>query len=301
MFQDLVIRCEEAKRHRSKASIEKKYSPLSEEGEKYVGCTPHPVLCTTFSHTVEKEEIDTLPFTLHLSLKKRAAFTLAEVLITLGIIGVVAAMTMPSLINKYQMKSYEVAFKKQYSVFSNALNWQFMENSLSNCYYYYEPDGRYYVNIADCGQLFNNIVSYMQLTEIDDSVKSLYATSADVTTSGGKLLNTTFAYNNPVDGAKAYFSKDGAIYMFTQEFPVVIIDVNGEKGPNKWGYDAFYLILSSHNEKLDRPLLTDEFATMVEKGGMLPRNILMNKKTTEDSDFTWFWSGEGVSTDTDSD
>ena len=291
------------------------------EGWKCVGCTPHPVLCTTFSHTVEKEEIDASPFTLHLSVKKRAAFTLlegathvahshnirrvaftlAEVLITLGIIGVVAALTMPSLINKYQMKSYEVAFKKQYSVFSNALNWQFMENSLSNCYYYYEPDGRYYVNIADCGQLFNNIVSYMQLTEIDDSVKSLYATSADVTTSGGKLLNTTFAYNNPVDGAKAYFSKDGAIYMFTQEFPVVIIDVNGEKGPNKWGYDAFYLILSSHNEKLDRPLLTDEFATMVEKGGMLPRNILMNKKTTEDSDFTWFWSGEGVSTDTDSD
>lgn len=29
-------------------------------------------------------------------------FTLAEVLITLGIIGVVAAMTMPSLITKYQ-------------------------------------------------------------------------------------------------------------------------------------------------------------------------------------------------------
>ena len=34
--------------------------------------------------------------------RKRAAFTLAEILITLGIIGVVAAMTMPVLFAKYQ-------------------------------------------------------------------------------------------------------------------------------------------------------------------------------------------------------
>ena len=33
---------------------------------------------------------------------RKAAFTMAEVLITLGIIGIVAAMTLPSLIGKYQ-------------------------------------------------------------------------------------------------------------------------------------------------------------------------------------------------------
>ena len=36
---------------------------------------------------------------------RKVAFTLAEVLITLGIIGVVAAMTMPSLIQNYQEKA----------------------------------------------------------------------------------------------------------------------------------------------------------------------------------------------------
>ena len=36
--------------------------------------------------------------------KSKKAFTLAEVLITLGIIGVVVAMTMPTLINNYQKK-----------------------------------------------------------------------------------------------------------------------------------------------------------------------------------------------------
>lgn len=50
-----------------------------------------------------------------------AAFTLAEVLITLGIIGVVAAMTMPSLVNEHRNKQYVVAFKKLYSNFSNAI------------------------------------------------------------------------------------------------------------------------------------------------------------------------------------
>ena len=41
---------------------------------------------------------------------KKRAFTLAEVLITLGIIGVVAAMTIPTLISNYQKKQFEVAF-----------------------------------------------------------------------------------------------------------------------------------------------------------------------------------------------
>ena len=48
-------------------------------------------------------------------------FTLAEVLITLGIIGVVAAMTMPTLINSTQGAQYKTAFKKALSVLSQAV------------------------------------------------------------------------------------------------------------------------------------------------------------------------------------
>ena len=42
------------------------------------------------------------PLPTHHSLKRKSAFTLAEVLITLGIIGVVAAITMPVLISNVQ-------------------------------------------------------------------------------------------------------------------------------------------------------------------------------------------------------
>ena len=47
-------------------------------------------------------------------------FTLAEVLITLGIIGVVAAMTMPSLIQDKQNTERVSQLKKVYSTLSQA-------------------------------------------------------------------------------------------------------------------------------------------------------------------------------------
>src|SRR5574344_1078186 len=46
---------------------------------------------------------------------KRVAFTLAEVLIVLGIIGIVASMTIPTLMNKVAKQEYLTALKKFYS------------------------------------------------------------------------------------------------------------------------------------------------------------------------------------------
>ena len=50
---------------------------------------------------------------------RRVAFTLAEVLITLGIIGVVAALTMPALISNYKKTVYVNQLKKSVSVIEN--------------------------------------------------------------------------------------------------------------------------------------------------------------------------------------
>ncbi|PWL79727.1 hypothetical protein DBY21_02990 [Candidatus Gastranaerophilales bacterium] len=57
-----------------------------------------------------------------LTKKCQVAFTLAEVLITLGIIGIVASMTLPALIHKNQNKALEAALKKNYSAISQALD-----------------------------------------------------------------------------------------------------------------------------------------------------------------------------------
>ncbi len=53
-------------------------------------------------------------------LSQKNGFTLAEVLITLGIIGVVAALTIPTLVQNYQEKVTVNKVKKMYSTLSNA-------------------------------------------------------------------------------------------------------------------------------------------------------------------------------------
>ena len=50
----------------------------------------------------------------------KRGFTLAEVLVTLGVVGIVAAMTLPSLVNKYQSKVLETGLKKSYANLQNA-------------------------------------------------------------------------------------------------------------------------------------------------------------------------------------
>ena len=60
----------------------------------------------------------------------KKGFTLAEVLITLGIIGVVAAMTIPNMITKFTKNIVEVRLKEDYSIFQQVI--QFAEyNDLS--------------------------------------------------------------------------------------------------------------------------------------------------------------------------
>lgn len=61
---------------------------------------------------------------------KNFGFTLAEVLITLGVIGVVAALTMTTLINNINNMQYKSAYKKAYSDFSNVLSRALSEDEL---------------------------------------------------------------------------------------------------------------------------------------------------------------------------
>ena len=72
-----------------------------------------------------------LLFTTHHSLRK-TAFTLAEVLVTLGIIGIVSAMTVPTLMQNYQRQSYVTQLHKVYNELNQAtLRYQTDRNALN--------------------------------------------------------------------------------------------------------------------------------------------------------------------------
>lgn len=63
----------------------------------------------------------------------KKGFTLAEVLITLGIIGVVAAMTIPTLMTKYAKQRTETQLVKFYSMINQTLKMSVADNG--------DPDG----------------------------------------------------------------------------------------------------------------------------------------------------------------
>ncbi len=65
-------------------------------------------------------------------MKNFNAFTLAEVLITLGIIGVVAAVTMPTLISNYKKHVVETRLKQEVSLIQNAVRMAEAKHGFTN-------------------------------------------------------------------------------------------------------------------------------------------------------------------------
>jgi len=150
-------------------------------------------------------------------------FTLAEVLITLVIIGVIAAMTIPTMINNLQKNELRSQFKKQVSVISQVIQKMKIDNG--DIIYISDND-----SVTD---FRNRFIGYFSVICKNNCV--------DVS----KYRN----YINKNDDAIGYISSnsfitsDGASYAFHKGSSgniYVTVDVNGPgKKPNRWGYDTF--------------------------------------------------------------
>ena len=91
---------------------------------------------------------------------KNYGFTLAEVLITLGIIGVVAAMTMPVLIGSYRKSVTATKLEKFYSIMNQAIKLAEVDNGEASMWLPQQGDA-----FGDFGQWYN--------TYLDKNIKSL--------------------------------------------------------------------------------------------------------------------------------
>ena len=166
------------------------------------------------------------------------AFTLAEVLVTLVIIGVIAAMTIPTLINKTEKQEFVSKFKKNYSVFSSALKMAQAQNGqLTGWDWSSQQSG------------FDNIENYiLPHLQVAENCKNTTNCSLDY---DGTFLNGDFWINFKTNTDHYKFVlNDGAafaLYIITSctenntNCLDVHFDVNGSKGPNKWGRDIFTL------------------------------------------------------------
>ena len=171
-------------------------------------------------------------FTSHFSLRK-AAFTLAEVLVTLGIIGVVSAMTVPTLMQNYQRQSYVTQLHKTYNEMSQAL-------------LRYQTD-RNAINLTEAGLTdINSLDSFMK-----NYFKIVKDCGMDETACFGsnykKIDGSSINFmSTDSDGVRAYVLANGASIAIISGSNYFHLDVNGKKGPNIVGRDTFAIKIHSN-------------------------------------------------------
>ncbi len=168
---------------------------------------------------------------------KKLGFTLAEVLITLVIIGVIAAMTIPTLLGNTNAQEFRTALKKAISASNQALTLQ------------YALEGVGASDFSTADQLVNGVFAKRM---------TLIAGSSGIATTGSGLQTVTFT--NGCSGGSVFVTQDGIMYCITNyktsegadpqsigtcdafdtkpctsdlTQPNVWIDVNGAKGPDK--------------------------------------------------------------------
>ncbi len=171
---------------------------------------------------------------------KKNGFTLAEVLITLGIIGVISALTLPALLNDTQGAQVGPRLGKAASMFEQANQVLLQENSVDSLF-----DGGFYTragaNISDIESYLSNLSRYLKITHYK-------GTACNVA-----LDKNNFDHRITNNGA-SWISKDGVIYTVSfwerrkerasdpshkTMICYVLIDINRNSEPNLPETDVF--------------------------------------------------------------
>ena len=197
--------------------------------------------------------------------RRKIAFTLAEVLITLGIIGVVAALTLPSVIQNYKKQVTVNQLKKAYSTLGQVAQKAFADNGPAGFEAGAELKGDDVKAFFDTYWLpyfrgvevypinkkpnLNNNKDFYKLVNGDYDSTHVYTTY-----DAGRIFFSTadgmtyFVYminwvNNKYDENGNIISQDG-VYLSNQ---LVYVDVNGTKPPNTFGKDVFAFNIDFNN------------------------------------------------------
>lgn len=177
------------------------------------------------------------------------AFTLAEVLITIAVIGIVAALTIPAIINNTQDKELKSSLKKNYAVLSQATMQLAQDNggTIKNIVAASWGDGFAYkisqyvkYNLISAPTFIaNGIQPLGNCWANTNTVKRLDGTQG--------AYGTDFYVDNGNSGC--FITNDGAYWASYRyqadctfesiDCTVVYIDVNGPKGPNQQGRDIY--------------------------------------------------------------
>ena len=168
----------------------------------------------------------------------KKAFTMAEVLITLMILGVIATLTIPALIQNHQKKSTAVAVKKAYSEILQATQKSIADNgstdgwSANSSMAFFEQYLYPYLQIKSKNS-FNDIYpnGWLQVSGKKETELSVVKGYGVVYTLNNGM---TYTVNIYIENKKARWTS-------------ILVDINGKNPPNKLGRDIFVISAGNTN------------------------------------------------------
>lgn len=175
-------------------------------------------------------------------------FTLAEVLITLGIIGVVAALIIQNFNTKYRNHALSTQFKYAYNILYNTTNELLYENDFTTW-----PG--YGLNRSETGilEMYHKKIPNSIICNIKSEsavCKNIIKSFKDKNHTSYDWYNNILLINNTAISMTSYIkdcSFNGYQHGVNNMCLSFVVDTNSTKGPNKPGYDRFTFLLSQRS------------------------------------------------------
>lgn len=206
-------------------------------------------------------------------MKIKKGFTLAEVLITLAIIGVVASMTIPGLINNLDIdrKANEASLRKMITALNDATKMIVMLHTRNNSMTGSEIDvGDYYykyLNVTKYCQTYNKCydstvaTGKQTYTAKDGTEKSFIINMSEghpLILTDGSIVIPRILTNLCDQEIKGFYDRDLGPQKVVNACGYINVDVNGVKGPNKPGVDRYVIPIGKQGVKLDGEDIKEE-------------------------------------------
>lgn len=163
-------------------------------------------------------------------MKFKFGFTLSELLMALAIIGIIAALTVPATVNRYQRSTQLAQLKKIYTNLEHNLTLLQSENYRGTFLNSRVGDG------SDIEGFFNDYYSVKR--KCDNAFTPCFANSY-------RSIDGTNSGSFPVfNGFAVQLDDDSSIYIETSDQGAnVRVDVNGPEPPNIGGRDLFHFVI----------------------------------------------------------
>ena len=177
----------------------------------------------------------------HIGFRKNFAFTLAEVLITLGIIGIVAAMVIPSLLNAFQKHVTVTRLKQTYAQITQAVKLSEVDNGDFTGWDLSKVSSHDFDIESSERVAKTYFIPYMKYTYLCTG-KNTYCASY----SRKKLSGASDSYSTYYHRLHGLVLQNGVVIHFwprgstTME---IVIDINAASGSNTWGKDVFSIVV----------------------------------------------------------